>query len=137
MRYTVVALALLAALAAPAAAQSKPTEANMAQLDIGDGRVSFDLRARTLSDVVEFIRGKTKVNIILSNDIVPESRVLFYRDVVERAQEIASFLRYDSDPYIVVGDDGKLYWILDAYTVSSLYPYSRPAPPGSAVRPVP
>ena len=68
MRYAVVALVLLAAFAAPAAAQSKPTEANMAQLDIGDGRVSFDLRARTLTDVVEFIRTKTRVNIILSND---------------------------------------------------------------------
>ncbi len=69
MRYAVVAaLALLAAFAAPAAAQSRPTDANMAQLDIGDGRVSFDLRARTLADVVEFIRTKTKVNIILSNE---------------------------------------------------------------------
>ena len=69
MRYSVVAtLALLAALVGPAMAQSKPTEANMAQLDIGDGKVSFDLRARTLSDVVEFIRTKTKVNIILSNE---------------------------------------------------------------------
>ncbi|MHC4341083.1 MAG: secretin N-terminal domain-containing protein [Planctomycetota bacterium] len=61
-------LALLAALAGPAMAQSAPTDMNMAQLDIGDGKVSFDLRARTLSDVVEFIRTKTKVNIILSKE---------------------------------------------------------------------
>jgi len=62
------ALALLTVLVGPVLAQSKPTESNMAQLDIGDGRVSFDLRARTLADVVEFIRTKTKVNIILSNE---------------------------------------------------------------------
>lgn len=65
---TLVVLALLAALTGPAFSQSAPSDDNMAQLDIGDGRVSFDLRARTLGDVVEFIRTKTKVNIILSKE---------------------------------------------------------------------
>ncbi len=62
------ALALLGSLVAPALAQSKPTDANMAQLDIGDGIVRFDVRNRALTDVVDLIRNKTKVNIVLSKE---------------------------------------------------------------------
>jgi len=67
-------------------------------------------------------------NLLLSRDITNESRVLLYRQIRERPQVIASFLDYDADPYIVIGDDGALYWILDAYTTSNRYPYSEPAP---------
>ena len=62
---------------------------------------------------------------ILSSDITPESRVLFTRSVVNRVQKIAPFLQVDRDPYMVVSQ-GKLYWIVDAYTLSGNYPYSRP-----------
>ena len=44
---------------------------------------------------------------------------------MDRVQTIAPFLTYDEDPYIVTVD-GKLYWIIDAYTTSSYYPYSEP-----------
>ena len=44
----------------------------------------------------------------------------------ERIEEVAPFLRYDSDPYIVITDEGELYWFLDAYTVSNRFPYSEP-----------
>src|SRR5262245_38796885 len=63
-----VAAALLAVCAAPVWGQSQPSEDNMAQLDIGDGKVSFDVRGRTLTEVIERIRDKTKVNIILSKE---------------------------------------------------------------------
>ena len=43
------------------------------------------------------------------------------------ATTIANFLRYDGDPYLVVSSDGRLFWIRDAYTISSQYPYSTPA----------
>ncbi|MBI3014540.1 MAG: UPF0182 family protein [Candidatus Tectomicrobia bacterium] len=66
------------------------------------------------------------LKILLSNDLTPESRILLYRDIRQRASRIAPFLRYDSDPYVVVTGEGKLFWILDAYTVSSMYPYSEP-----------
>ena len=66
------------------------------------------------------------LKILLSNDLTPESRILLYRDIRERASRIAPFLRYDPDPYMVVSPDGKLFWIMDAYTVSSMYPYSQP-----------
>ena len=59
-----------------------------------------------------------------SSAITPQSRVLLYRQIQERAYRIAPFLTYDDDPYIVLGKDGRLYWIMDAYTTSSYYPFS-------------
>jgi uncharacterized membrane protein (UPF0182 family) len=66
------------------------------------------------------------VRILFSEDIVPGSRVMFYRRIGERVRKVAPFLRYDPDPYLVIAQDGRLYWIIDAYTVSDKYPYSAP-----------
>lgn len=55
----------------------------------------------------------------------PESRIMFHRRIRERVQRLAPFLQYDGDPYIVLSN-GKLYWMIDAYTVSKDYPYSQP-----------
>jgi hypothetical protein len=54
-----------------------------------------------------------------------ESRIMFHRDIRDRALTVAPFLRIDRDPYIVLSK-GELYWIMDAYTTSSYYPYSKP-----------
>jgi len=62
--------------------------------------------------------------IPFSKAITPDSRVLLYRQINERAGRIAPFLKLDEDPYIVVGKDGKLKWMLDAYTTSLYRPYS-------------
>jgi uncharacterized membrane protein (UPF0182 family) len=59
-----------------------------------------------------------------SDDINEQSRLLMRRNVRERVASLAPFLTYDSDPYIVVGDDGRLSWIMDAFTTSDCYPYS-------------
>ena len=77
------------------------------------------------------------INMLLNGDITPESQLLWRRNIVERVNEVAPFLQYDYDPYIVIGDDGRLYWIIDAYTVSNRYPYSDPAnfPPDRLDRP--
>ncbi len=64
-------------------------------------------------------------NILLSGYITPESRIQLYRPTRERVSRIAPFLQLDDDPYLVVSQ-GKLYWIQDAYTVSSNFPYSTP-----------
>jgi uncharacterized membrane protein (UPF0182 family) len=72
------------------------------------------------------------VNIIISTIITGDTRVLWDRDIGRRARTIAPFLSYDPDPYIVVGDDGRLYWIHDAYTTSRMYPYSDPFPIGGS-----
>jgi uncharacterized protein len=60
-----------------------------------------------------------------SDDITAESRILMHRSIMDRVARIAPFLNYDADPYMVVNSDGRLVWMLDAYTTSSVYPYSR------------
>jgi uncharacterized membrane protein (UPF0182 family) len=63
--------------------------------------------------------------ILLSTDIKPDSRIIYYRNIMQRVARIAPFLVLDSDPYIVVSDDGKLHWMIDAYTISTRLPYSK------------
>jgi uncharacterized protein len=70
-------------------------------------------------------------NILLSSYLTPGSRILFHRDVQDRIRLIAPFLSLDSNPYIVVSG-GRLYWIEDAYTTSSWFPYS-PSAPGTDI----
>lgn len=62
--------------------------------------------------------------ILLSGDIQSTSRVLYHRNIVERAQKAFPFLQLDRDPYMVVRDSGNLVWIQDAYTTTARYPYS-------------
>ncbi|MEW6520415.1 MAG: UPF0182 family protein [Thermodesulfobacteriota bacterium] len=61
----------------------------------------------------------------LSDYPTPQSRILFHRQVRERVAAVAPFLHFDADPYIVL-HDGRLSWIIDAYTTSAYYPYSEP-----------
>ncbi|MFZ3330701.1 MAG: UPF0182 family protein [Candidatus Acidiferrales bacterium] len=70
------------------------------------------------------------INIFLSGYIQPASRIMIYRRVLDRVHELAPFLSFDSQPYMVVADDGSLQWIVDAYTSSSQYPYSEPTQTG-------
>jgi uncharacterized protein len=59
-----------------------------------------------------------------SDDVNKDSRLLMRRNVRARVSALAPFLTYEPDPYIVLGDDGRLSWIMDAFTVSDSYPYS-------------
>ncbi len=68
--------------------------------------------------------------ILLSSDISKESRILYYRNIVERVKTVAPFLLLDSDPYMVVTKDGRLMWMIDAYTYSDNLPYSKPVSNG-------
>ena len=60
-----------------------------------------------------------------SDDVTPESRLLMRRTLPERVEAIAPFLTLDPDPYMVVGADGRLTWMIDAFTTSDTYPYAR------------
>jgi uncharacterized membrane protein (UPF0182 family) len=60
-----------------------------------------------------------------SDDITADSVLLMRRNIRERVGELAPFLTFDEDPYMVVGDDGALYWMMDAFTTSEQYPYAR------------
>ncbi len=88
----------------------------------GKGGVVLSSLLRRSVFAVKFNTAK----IFLSSDITPESRILFYRNINERISKIAPFIIFDLDPYMVVSDDGKLFWMIDCYTVSSNLPYSTP-----------
>ena len=75
------------------------------------------------------------VNLFISQELNSESQLLWRRNILQRTIEVAPFLRFDSDPYIVVGGDGNLYWFLDAYTVSGRFPYSEPSQFGTRTVP--
>jgi len=66
------------------------------------------------------------IKILLTGYLTDQSRIMFHRNISELDQTIAPFLTFDSEPYLVVGEDGQLYWIHDAYTTSNMFPYSEP-----------
>ena len=65
-------------------------------------------------------------NFLISNQILPDSRVLFVRDVAQMAKKAAPFLSFDSQPYAVIAN-GEVQYVLDGYTTTSQYPYSENA----------
>ncbi|HUC38056.1 MAG TPA: UPF0182 family protein [Acidimicrobiales bacterium] len=66
------------------------------------------------------------LNVLISDRLTPQSRVMFVRDVVQMAHKAAPFLSYDSDPYPVLVD-GHIDWVIDAYTTTDHYPYAQDA----------
>jgi hypothetical protein len=65
--------------------------------------------------------------ILISKNINSDSRIIINRNIIERAKKIVPFIKYDDDPYIVLDEeDGRLYWVIDGYTVTDRYPYSKP-----------
>ncbi|MGB4720967.1 MAG: UPF0182 family protein, partial [Bacillota bacterium] len=91
----------------------------------GTGGIRLSSLLRRVAFALRF--GSSKV--LFSSDISSESRVMFDRNIKTRVQRIAPFLTYDEDPYLVLAD-GRLFWIWDAYTVSSYYPFSQPVQAG-------
>ena len=87
----------------------------------GKGGVSLGSFIRRLVYAWQF----GDLNILISGELAPESRVVYYRNIQERVNHLAPFLKLDSDPYLVV-IEGKLFWIQDAYTTTDRYPYSEP-----------
>jgi uncharacterized membrane protein (UPF0182 family) len=87
----------------------------------GDGGILLGGYLRRLMIAID--RGDAG-KLPFSDDITPQSRLLMRRNILKRVAELAPFLTFDNDPYIVVGDDGRLSWILDAFTTSDNYPYS-------------
>jgi uncharacterized membrane protein (UPF0182 family) len=65
-------------------------------------------------------------SLLFSNYINSESRLLMRRAVGERVRQIAPFLLFEDDPYLVIGRDGKLFWMIDAFTHADAYPYATP-----------
>ncbi|OPY01757.1 MAG: hypothetical protein A4E61_01544 [Syntrophorhabdus sp. PtaB.Bin184] len=101
---------------------SYPTsEGNVYSSYKGSGGVAFDSFFKRLVFATHFKDAK----ILLSSDIRADSRILYFRNITERIRKATPFLSLDQDPYIVISGSGKLYWMVDAYTVSTHLPYSR------------
>ncbi|MFN2446478.1 MAG: UPF0182 family protein [Vicinamibacterales bacterium] len=86
----------------------------------GRGGIVLSSLLRKLLFAVQF----RAYQILLSDDITTESRLMFDRQIRRRVMKIAPFLVYDEDPYLVIDESGRLFWMQDAYTTSARYPYS-------------
>ncbi|HIJ58993.1 MAG TPA: UPF0182 family protein [Nitrospirae bacterium] len=87
----------------------------------GIGGVPIDSILRRVLFSIRFATEK----ILLSTDITSESRILYNRNISQRVKKLAPFLIFDKDPYLVVTKEGHLVWIIDAYTVTDRFPYSK------------
>jgi len=66
-----------------------------------------------------------EIKILLVDYFTPQSRMMIRRKVRDRLEQLAGFLQWDSDPYLVITDSGRLVWMVDGYTTSDAHPYSR------------
>ena len=73
--------------------------------------------------MVYMLKFNNEINFVLPGEISRTSRILYNRNIKKRIHKIAPFLRYDGDPYIII-HNGKLVWMIDAYTITHRYPYS-------------
>lgn len=87
-----------------------------------DGEAGLNLNF--VDKIIMAIKQKD-VNLIFSSNMTKDSKILINRNIITRAKTIMPYLIYDEDPYMVVSDEGKLIWVLDAYTVTDKYPYSQ------------
>ena len=82
-----------------------------------------------------FALNQGNIRILISSIITGESKIIMHRNILDRVEKIAPFFTYDRDPYMVI-NQGKLYWMIDAYTLSNKYPYAQPIYFNSAGRSV-
>lgn len=82
------------------------------------------IRLNFLNRILFSIR-EANLKMLVSSNISSNSKIIIYRNVMDRIQTIMPYLAYEDDPYMVTAD-GKLYWMVDAYTTSSNYPYAEP-----------
>lgn len=86
----------------------------------GDAGIKLNLVNRFMFAVKE-----KSLKMLVSSNIKGDSKIVINRNIAHRVKEIMPYLEYDSDPYMIT-ENGKLYWIIDAYTYTSMYPYSEP-----------
>jgi uncharacterized protein len=88
-----------------------------------DGKGGFPMSSIGMRTLATAANGDW--NILLTNSLTADSRMMIHRKITERLAELAPFLSWDEDPYLITTPDGRLVWILDGYTTSESHPYSR------------
>lgn len=104
---------------------------NKKEFDYSDDQKDYEtnyngeagLKMNFLDRLILGIKEKN-VNIALSSSVTSESKILINRNIIKRAKLALPDVIYDSNPYTVLDENGDIYWVIDAYTVSSSYPYS-------------
>lgn len=99
-----------------------PIEGGKSATNSYDGEAGLKLNA---ADKLILALSKGDFNLAFSSNLNGNSKILTNRNVIERAKKVMPYLTYDKNPYLVVTDDGKLVWVIDAYTTSKYYPYSQ------------
>lgn len=94
----------------------KTTSQNAKNIYDGNGGTNLDL-----IDKIAVSINEKDIKVLFAGD----SKILLNRNIIQRAKKVMPYLMYDEKPYLVIGDNGKLYWVIDAYTVSNKYPFSQ------------
>ncbi len=100
-----------------------PAEGNNDSYNVYDGQSGIAVGGFFRKLALAFYLGDG-TNLLFSDYVNADSRVLMRRDIEQRVKNIAPFLLFDDDPYIVISKEGRLYWMIDAFTYSARYPYS-------------
>lgn len=87
-----------------------------------DGKAGLKLK---FVDRIILALSQGDAKLAFSSDVQSNSKILINRNVIKRAKKIMPYLIYDDNPYLVITDEGKLVWVIDAYTTSNYYPYSQ------------
>jgi hypothetical protein len=88
----------------------------------GVGGIEMSSMSRRIALALRF----GEINLVISDSVRSDSRAIYIRDIHDRAAKAAPFLRYDADPYPVV-TEGRIKWVLDAFSITNRYPYSTQA----------
>lgn len=117
-------------------------ETNNAAVTSSKGEIEYDYPITSTTNNYNVYEGKAGIKlgfldrIILgiktgnmklafSNNITKDSNILIKRNIIERAKTVMPYLKYDDEPYMIITDEGRLIWVIDAYTTSDNYPYSQ------------
>lgn len=103
--------------------QDNDDRTEVTRYDGADG-VNINSLPRKLAFALRF----AEPNLVVSGELGSDSRILYKRDVLDRAKTLAPFLKFDRDPYPAI-IDGKVTWILDAYTSTDMFPYAQKVNP--------
>lgn len=87
-----------------------------------DGKAG--LKLNILDRIIVGINNKD-MSLVFSKYLSDDSKIITDRNIIQRAKILLPYLKYDENPYLIITDEGKLLWVIDAYTMSDKYPYSQ------------
>ena len=99
-----------------------PIDSTTNQENIYDGAAGLELNF--IDRLVLGIRNGD-LKLAFNTEMTDNTKIITNRNIIERAKMLMPYLKYDENPYMVITDDGRLVWVLDAYTITNNYPYSQ------------